>query len=423
MSEMNSADANKRKQKLIAFGGIGAFLLLIIGALWASDPNTGKEDPRDVAAREKRENLTKDYTSSTHSAVSDEETWISKSEKELNRLRNENKESKRQFEAVIERLKFLEKERKELQSRKNEKRAGLPTKPTQFSPAEKAPVQDSVASKKGVSTFAERTLPPPPQRARYRSDGTRSTGNTNLQTSTIQVVSLKQSASSKKSKKQQVIRNIRQYLPTGSLSKGVFLSGVDAPTGGAAQAAPLPILIRVKNFGALPNYARSHIKDCHVIGAATGNISSERVEIRLETLTCVLRNGDVVEVPVKGYVTGEDGKLGMRGKVVEKEGQFIARALWAGTAAGLGETIVKQNQTISQNSFGTVTSIDPGKTAETGIGSGIGSSLEKLADYYYKRLDEMYPVIELDAGRIGDIILTGGSDLGMDIIGKTNETD
>ncbi|MFX3849709.1 TraB/VirB10 family protein, partial [Streptococcus suis] len=84
-----------------------------------------------------------------------------------------------------------------------------------------------------------------------------------------------------------------------------------------------------------------------VTGAAHGDISSERAHIRLENMTCVLVSGEVIEEPIKGYVAGEDGKAGLRGRLVSKQGSLIAKSLLAGVASGIGSSISQQYQQVS----------------------------------------------------------------------------
>ena len=83
------------------------------------------------------------------------------------------------------------------------------------------------------------------------------------------------------------------------------------------------------------NHFRSKIKECFVVGAGYGDVSSERAYIRTESLSCVTRDGTAIDVPIKGYVAGEDGKAGMRGRLVSKQGQFLANALLVGVALSL----------------------------------------------------------------------------------------
>src|SRR3989304_3626567 len=110
-------------------------------------------------------------------------------------------------------------------------------------------------------------------------------------------------------------RDSRRYIPSGAFTRAILLGGLDAPTGGQAQRNPQPVLLRLVDNAVLPNHFRSRIKECFVIGAGYGDMSSERAYIRTESLSCVTRDGTAIDVPIKGYVAGEDGKAGMRGRL------------------------------------------------------------------------------------------------------------
>ena len=207
-----------------------------------------------------------------------------------------------------------------------------------------------------------------------------------------------------------VTKNVKTYVPAGAFGRVTLLSGVDAPTGGLADSNPMPVLMKVRDKGTLANYFKTDLKECTVIGAAKGNLSSERVEIRLETITCILANGNVIEEPIKGYVAGEDGKAGFRGKVISKQGSIIAKAAMAGVAGGMGRAVQQQYQTVSSSALGTVTSIDPNKVFQSGAAQGFGNAMDKIAEFYISRANETYPIVELASERQGDLVLTAGVD-------------
>jgi conjugal transfer pilus assembly protein TraB len=217
------------------------------------------------------------------------------------------------------------------------------------------------------------------------------------------------------------LKNIATNLPAGAFGTAVLLSGADAPTGGAAKSNPMPVLLRLMDNGKAPNFWESGIDNCHVTGAAYGEISSERVHIRPEKIICVLLNGDIIEEKISGYVTGEDGKAGMRGRLVERQGALLAKTLFAGIASGTANSINQQYQQVSTSPLGQVATVDPNKVFESGMSSGASSALNKLADYYLERANEMYPIIEIDANRIGELVVTNGVEMGKQFIGQTRQ--
>lgn len=207
------------------------------------------------------------------------------------------------------------------------------------------------------------------------------------------------------------------YIPAGSFVHGVLLGGVDAPAASTAQNNPHPVLIRLKELAILPNHFRSNVKECLIVGAAYGDMSSERAYIRTETLSCVANDGQVIEAKVKGYIVGEDGKTGLRGRLVEKQGQLIARAMLAGGLAGIGKGLSATYKTTVTSGAGISTVPDPGKALESGLANGVGSAMDKVADYYLKLADATAPVIEIDAMRQVDIVFTSGITL-EGVLGK-----
>ncbi len=206
-------------------------------------------------------------------------------------------------------------------------------------------------------------------------------------------------------------RDTHRYIPSGAFTRAILLGGLDAPTGGQAQRNPQPVLLRLVDNAVLPNHFRSRIKECFVVGAGYGDVSSERAYIRTESLSCVTRGGTAIDVPIKGYVAGEDGKAGMRGRLVSKQGQLLANALLAGVASGIGSAFQQSSTTLSVSPLGTTGTVDPGKQFEAGLGTGVGRALDRLAQYYISLAEKVFPVIEVDAGRTVDVVITQGISL------------
>lgn len=204
-------------------------------------------------------------------------------------------------------------------------------------------------------------------------------------------------------------RTVSTFLPV-SFTRGTLLGGLDAPTGGQAQSNPHPVLIRLSDNSVLPNRFRGEYRDCFVIAAGYGDISSERAYLRTENLSCVRPDGATLEVKIQGSVYGEDGKVGMRGRLVTKQGQMLANALLAGVVSGIGQGLATSSTTYSTSALGTIAS-SGGSTSDAyraGIGTGVGKALDRLAQYYIKLAENTFPVIEIDASREIDVVITKG---------------
>lgn len=203
----------------------------------------------------------------------------------------------------------------------------------------------------------------------------------------------------------------KTYLPSGSFFKAELIASLDAPTGGNAQQNPHPVLLLVRDNAFLPNRFRSKVKECHVLASGYGDIASERVNLRTERLSCVLKDGTVIDTKLDAYIAGEDGKAGVRGNLVSKQGALIANALLAGTLGGLGQGLAQAATTVTQTGSGAVTSVSPNQALEFGLYTGSGSALNKLADYYIKAAEKTFPILEVAAGREVTIILLSGLDM------------
>ena len=205
-------------------------------------------------------------------------------------------------------------------------------------------------------------------------------------------------------KEKRHLETIENTIPAGSFTSGILLSGLDAPTGGKARSSPHPVLIRLTDLTILPNKFYSDIKSCFVIGEGYGDLSSEKAYIRLNTLSCVKEDTSILERKIEGYVSGEDGKIGLRGRVVSKQGALLARTLVAGFLEGAGRILQYQGTTIGISPLGATQTVEPGKVAQVSMYSGAAEAAKKLADFYMKLVNETFPVVEINAGRKVEII-------------------
>ena len=203
--------------------------------------------------------------------------------------------------------------------------------------------------------------------------------------------------------------SINKYLPSGSFARVVLLSGLDAPTGGQSQSNPHPVLLKVLDPAQLPNKYKANLKECLITANGYGDLSSERAYIRTDRMSCVDENGKTMDVAFKGYIAGEDGKAGMRGRLISKQGRVLANALLAGIGSGLGQAFQQSASTQSTNAVGGTTStVNSGQEFQAGISAGVGKAMDQLAKYYITLAEKIYPVIEVDGGRVADVVITRG---------------
>ena len=182
--------------------------------------------------------------------------------------------------------------------------------------------------------------------------------------------------------------SLHRATPAATCPSGAFTRAAPArrarcphrragPAQSAAGAAAPRRTTRV-----LPNQFRARVKECFVVGAGFGDVSSERAYIRTESLSCITRDGTAIDVPVKGYVAGEDGKAGMRGRLVSKQGQILANALLAGVASGIGHAFTQSSTTTVDLAAGHDQHRRPRQATRSRLGTGVGKALDRLAQYY-----------------------------------------
>lgn len=208
------------------------------------------------------------------------------------------------------------------------------------------------------------------------------------------------------------------FIPAGSILEGVLINGMDAPTSGVARRNPVPGLVRIKADAILPNGFKHNVKECFVIVAGQGLLATERVEMRTETLSCIRDDNGVIEAKMEGYVTGEDGKVGLRGRLVTKAGAVIGRSLIAAVVGGLSSALTPERvPSVNVSGGGAIQTQRPNvnDTFEAGALQGAQKAADRIADFYMKLADDMYPVLEIDAARKVNIILVRGMSLSFGV--------
>ena len=208
------------------------------------------------------------------------------------------------------------------------------------------------------------------------------------------------------------------YLPAGSFAEATLISGLEAFTGGTAASQPQPVVLRIDSNAILPNAARYSIKGCHILASAYGDMSSERVFGRTATLTCVDTNNKLVlSEEVEGTLVDSDGKNGIRGKLQDRQGAKLARALLAGFAEGMASAFGTAQTTSTSTAAGITSALTGSSVKAAGYG-GAANATQQLADFYLKQAEATMPVIAVDAGRKVSILFTKSKSLSFETVGK-----
>lgn len=210
-----------------------------------------------------------------------------------------------------------------------------------------------------------------------------------------------------------LLKNIDNTVPAGSYARAVLTSGVVASTALQASSQPQPIVMRLVDDGHLPRGFKGSLKDTVLIGACYGDLSSERVMCRLETMSWVEEDGVTVEKKVEGWLIGEDGRPGLRGEVVDRSGEAVRDTMIAGMLSGLSSFLKTEasSSVYPVSPFGQTNALRGKQALGSAASAGAGNALDKLAEFSIKRAEQMQPVILIASGRVVDVVFKSGVDI------------
>ncbi|MGF7154789.1 TraB/VirB10 family protein [Novosphingobium gossypii] len=206
------------------------------------------------------------------------------------------------------------------------------------------------------------------------------------------------------------------YLPPNSIATAKVVVGVDAATNVKSASDPLPVLLRVtgpaRSVFSDGKLLRTRVQGCMVNGAAYGDLSSEKVYVKLQRMTCPQPGGRYAVSEVKGFISF-GGKVGLRGRVVSREGGLVTQAFLAGLAGGFGRGFSANSNALLR---GTNVSVDgkrdqlsAAEIAQGGFGEGVSTAGDKLSDYMIERAEQYQPVIEMPTGADVEVVFLDGT--------------
>lgn len=209
---------------------------------------------------------------------------------------------------------------------------------------------------------------------------------------------------------EEAMRTPGSYLPAGSYAPAVVLSGADAATNVVDRENPIPVLFRITGPAVTAAAGggrglRINIEGCTVQGSAIGDLSSERVRVRLLSITCIRRDGSIMESEIAGYMVGA-GKSGVRGRVVSREGPMVTNAALAGALQGLASVAQSETETDAD----TVQDLTQSALSAAGAG-GLETAASTLSEYYINRAEQYQPVIALNGGTNVELVFMEGVSL------------
>jgi conjugal transfer pilus assembly protein TraB len=212
-----------------------------------------------------------------------------------------------------------------------------------------------------------------------------------------------------------VVEDSPDYLPPNSYAPARVIVGVDASAGVASQTDPLPVVLRItgpaRSVMQNGKVLTTRIQGCVVNGAARGDLSSEKVYVKLARMTCDQPGGRVAVSEVKGFISFA-GKSGVRGRVVSREGSLVSQALLAGIVGGFGRGFSANANSVfsgvTTNPDGSRSKLSGSDILGGGLGQGAADAADTVSKYLIERAEQYQPVVEMPTGIDVEIVFLDG---------------
>jgi conjugal transfer pilus assembly protein TraB len=213
-----------------------------------------------------------------------------------------------------------------------------------------------------------------------------------------------------------VVEDSPDYLPPNSYAPAKVVVGVDASAGVSSQTDPLPVVLRItgpaRSVVQNGRVLTTRIEGCIINGAARGDLSSEKVYVKLAKMTCDQPGGRVAVSDVKGFISF-GGKTGVRGRVVSREGALVGQALVAGIAAGFGRGFAANTNAslggLQVSTDGKIPQLGAADLVKGGLGNGVATAGDEVSKYLIERAEQYQPVIEMPTGVDVEIVFLDGA--------------
>lgn len=185
-------------------------------------------------------------------------------------------------------------------------------------------------------------------------------------------------------------------ISAGDSVRVKLLAGVSASTNGT----PYPVVFKLVSDVYGPDGSALPLGEARVIAAAQGSLVDQRALFRLTTISMRFPDGHRKDIPVDGWVVGEDGIRGMEGILIDPLGKVLAGAAIAGTIEGVGEGLSSSQTSLEQNNNGGWTSsVMTGDLAEFSAGKGLSKATGMWGRIVEERLRQYTPHVLVYSGR------------------------
>jgi conjugal transfer pilus assembly protein TraB len=196
--------------------------------------------------------------------------------------------------------------------------------------------------------------------------------------------------------------NTLTVLPAGSFVRARVVSGVEANT-----LEPFPILLHLEHAFTGPNKTKVDLSNCFVIAKARANLSTERVIMETDTLSCVRENGEHFKTAARGFTAGDDSTFGSTGTFISKQGQVLLAAVLANIAKNAGEAVALAQQSttvLGVDKAASATNVTGSKAAFVG-GKSMVDAAGTVAQWYLDYAKQLIPSIGIGSGQTVHVVM------------------
>jgi hypothetical protein len=193
-------------------------------------------------------------------------------------------------------------------------------------------------------------------------------------------------------------------IPAGSAAEGRVLNGVFAPTGGE----PSPVRVKLDAAVLGPTHSRIPLRDAILVGKAQGDANATRVHVELVSFSYVKQGGQSIEVPVRGYVVGDDGMEGVPGTYLYRLDDQLPLVIATEGAGGFANALAQNETSTSLNPLGGATTVITGNTLKFAGFKAAGGTSSKVGEILAERMKEIHPAVWTPADRPVKVVFLEG---------------
>lgn len=184
-------------------------------------------------------------------------------------------------------------------------------------------------------------------------------------------------------------------LPAGSYVKAKLMTGVEAPEG-----KTYPVLLQLDYAYIVPNKHKLDLSGCFMIAKSQGDLSTERVQMQANKLSCVSKDGKMFEREVNGFIADDkDNSFAVMGSVNSKQDRVAAMAFLSSIVEGVGKALQQAQTTQQTTPLGGAQSVMTGNQAEYLAAGGASNAASMVTQWYLKQAQNLLPTINVGSGQ------------------------